>query len=56
MALAKLLEHGVTHNDARLQGIIVQGDQVGAGQGWARKGRVVLGIFIQGVAQVEIQT
>lgn len=28
VALAKLLEHGVTANDARLQGIIVQGDQV----------------------------
>ncbi|XP_045131067.1 importin-9-like [Portunus trituberculatus] len=28
VALAKLLEHGVTANDTRLQGIIVQGDQV----------------------------
>ncbi|XP_050697373.1 importin-9-like isoform X2 [Eriocheir sinensis] len=28
VALAKLLEYGVTSNDARLQGIIVQGDQV----------------------------
>ena len=28
VALAKLLEHGVTANDARLQDIIVQGDQV----------------------------
>lgn len=28
VALAKLLEHGVTANDSRLQDIIVQGDQV----------------------------
>ena len=37
VALAKLLEHGVTANDVRLQGIIVQGDQVsGRGRGRGR--------------------
>lgn len=28
VALSKLLEHGVTTNDSRLQGILVKGDQV----------------------------
>ncbi|XP_063612464.1 importin-9-like isoform X2 [Penaeus indicus] len=36
VALAKLLEHGVTSNDTRLQDIIVQGDQVFSPEGRVR--------------------